>query len=245
MTERRKGSTAIRCPLCDPDSMADQKKPEDGKPDYLDQTIAFWQPRYRPTLAVGRTYGCATSAAISPKGRFSANAALIISTTDRSVRYERPQIILEQELWISGERVITRVDSFQSTSPSSPLGRTPHAPRDLTQFSSRVDGFAFAPIRDCRKMERLDRRIGQRRDATRAPTQARSGWRPSGRLLVSQLHHLRTTEILSKRWGPPQERLGRYSQTARSTDPIVQMHQCFSFAARSLEEPRLNMPQPI
>src|SRR6516164_9803034 len=28
---------------------------------------------------------------------------------------------------LSGERVITRVDSFQSTSPSSPLGRTPHA----------------------------------------------------------------------------------------------------------------------
>ena len=83
-------------------------------------------------------------------------------------------------------------------------GAAPHAPRDLTQFSSRVDGFAFATIRDCRKMERLDRRIGQRRDATRAPTQARSGWRPSGRLLVSPLHHLRTAEILSKRWGPPQ-----------------------------------------
>jgi hypothetical protein len=33
-------------------------------------------------------------------------------------------------------------------------------------------------------MERLDRGTGQRRDATRAPTQARSGWRPSGRLLV-------------------------------------------------------------
>jgi hypothetical protein len=28
---------------------------------------------------------------------------------------------------LSGERVITRVDSFQSTSPSSPLGRTPKA----------------------------------------------------------------------------------------------------------------------
>src|ERR1019366_425268 len=34
-----------------------------------------------------------------------------------------------------------------------------------------------------RTMEELDRRIGQRRDATRAPNQARSGWRPSGRLL--------------------------------------------------------------
>src|ERR1700678_2617660 len=29
---------------------------------------------------------------------------------------------------LSGERVITRVDSFQSTSPSSPLGRTPRTP---------------------------------------------------------------------------------------------------------------------
>jgi hypothetical protein len=83
-------------------------------------------------------------------------------------------------------------------------GAAPHTPRDLTQFLSRVDGLAFATIRDCRKMERLDRRIGQRRDATRAPTQARSGWRPSGRLLVSPLHHLRTAEILSKRCGPPQ-----------------------------------------
>src|SRR5215471_13204094 len=35
-------------------------------------------------------------------------------------------------------------------------------------------------------------------------TQARSGWRPSGRLLVGPLHHLRTPQILSKRWGPPQ-----------------------------------------
>ncbi len=83
-------------------------------------------------------------------------------------------------------------------------GAAPHAPRDLAQFSSRVDGSALAVLSDCRTMERLDRRIGQRRDATRAPTQARSGWRPSGRLLISPLHHLRTAEILSKRWGPPQ-----------------------------------------
>jgi hypothetical protein len=63
---------------------------------------------------------------------------------------------------------------------------------------------ALVVISDRCKMERLDRRIGQRRDATRAPTQARSGWRPSGRLLVSPLHHLRTGQILSNRWGPPQ-----------------------------------------
>ena len=83
-------------------------------------------------------------------------------------------------------------------------GSAPQAPRDLSLFSSRVDGFAFVLSASRRTMERLDRRIGQRRDATRAPTQARSGWRPSGRLLVSPPHHLRTAEILSKRWGPPQ-----------------------------------------
>ena len=82
-------------------------------------------------------------------------------------------------------------------------GAAPHTPWDLSLFFSRVDGFAFATIRDWRKIEGLDRRIGQRRDATRAPIQARSGWRPSGRLLVSPLHHLRTAEILSRRWGPP------------------------------------------
>src|SRR5262249_60335851 len=64
-------------------------------------------------------------------------------------------------------------------------GFAPHAPQDLSLFSSRVDGFALEVLSDCRTMERLDRRIGQRRDATRAPTQARSGWRPSGRLLIS------------------------------------------------------------
>src|SRR5215510_444376 len=91
-------------------------------------------------------------------------------------------------------------------------GAAPHAPRDLALYSSRVDGLSFVTIRDYRTMEGLDSRIGQRRDATRAPTQARSGWRPSGRLLVSPLHHLRTTEILSKRWGPPQE----YDPTCRA-----------------------------
>src|SRR5690242_15682659 len=82
-------------------------------------------------------------------------------------------------------------------------GAAPHTPRDLTLFSSRVDGLALVVHGDCRTMVGLDRRIGQRRDATRAPNQARSGWRPSGRLLVSPLHHLRTAEILSKQWGPP------------------------------------------
>jgi hypothetical protein len=83
-------------------------------------------------------------------------------------------------------------------------GAAPHTPWDLSQFSVRVGGFCFSGSRSCRTIEKLDRRIGQRRDATRAPIQARSGWRPSGRLLASPLHHLRTRQILSKRWGPPQ-----------------------------------------
>ena len=65
--------------------------------------------------------------------------------------------------------------------------------------------FALLEIGTCRTMERLDRRIGQRRDATRAPIQARNGWRPSGRLLVSPPHHLRTAVFLSNRWGPPHQ----------------------------------------
>src|SRR6516164_4559725 len=36
---------------------------------------------------------------------------------------------------LSGERVITRVDSFQSTSPSSPLGRTPRTPSTVSMFN--------------------------------------------------------------------------------------------------------------
>src|SRR3984893_11369840 len=88
-----------------------------------------------------------------------------------------------EETRLSGERVITRVDSFQSTSPSSPLGRTPPNPRDLALFFSRMDGLFFSGSNTCRTMEGLDRRTGQRRDATRAPNQARNGWRPHGRLL--------------------------------------------------------------
>ena len=41
------------------------------------------------------------------------------------------------------------------------------------------------------------------RDATRAPMQARNGWRPSGRLLVTPSHHLKDGQILSNLWGPP------------------------------------------
>jgi hypothetical protein len=63
-------------------------------------------------------------------------------------------------------------------------------------------------------MERLDRRIGQRRDATRAPIQARNGWRPSGRLLVSLPHHLSDGPNLSNL-------LGFTSQQSIAGAPVV------------------------
>ena len=62
-------------------------------------------------------------------------------------------------------------------------GFAPQAPQDLSLFLPEWMVFVLAVVRGCRTMEKLDRRIGQRRDATRAPSQARSGWRPSGRLL--------------------------------------------------------------
>src|SRR5579863_3288595 len=63
---------------------------------------------------------------------------------------------------LSGERVITRVDSFQSTSPSSPLGRTSPNPWDLSLWG-RNGWFTLM---------KLERRIGLRRDAPRAPIPA-------------------------------------------------------------------------
>src|SRR6516165_9722737 len=83
-------------------------------------------------------------------------------------------------------------------------GSAPQTPRDLALFRPEWMILFFANSRSCFTIGGLDRRIGQRRDATRAPSQARNGWRPSGRLLVSPLHHLRNVEILSKQPGPPQ-----------------------------------------
>ena len=61
------------------------------------------------------------------------------------------------------------------------MGALPPNPRDLSLLFSRMDAFCFTRNGTCRTIEMLDRRIGQRRDATRAPIQARNGWRPSGR----------------------------------------------------------------
>src|SRR5579872_835341 len=63
------------------------------------------------------------------------------------------------------------------------MGALPPNPRDLALFFTRMDGFSFTAHGTCRTIEMLDRKTGQRRDATRAPTQARNGWRPSGRRL--------------------------------------------------------------
>src|SRR5579864_753143 len=59
----------------------------------------------------------------------------------------------------------------------------PQAPWDLSLSFSRMDAFLFTANGTCRTIEMLDRKIGQRRDATRAPIQARNGWRPHGRRL--------------------------------------------------------------
>ncbi len=59
----------------------------------------------------------------------------------------------------------------------------PQTPWDLSLSFSRMDVFCFTANGTCRTIERLDRRVGQRRDATRAPIQARNGWRPHGRRL--------------------------------------------------------------
>jgi hypothetical protein len=68
------------------------------------------------------------------------------------------------------------------------MGAPPPNPRDLAQLFARMDDFAFASTAVCRTMKTLDRRIGQRRDATRAPNQVRNGWRFHDRLLLTRRH---------------------------------------------------------
>src|SRR5208283_1277801 len=80
----------------------------------------------------------------------------------------------------------------------------PQAPQDLSLFLPEWMIFPLPVLRTCLIIGELDRRIGQRRDATRAPIQARNGWRPSGRLLVTPPHHLSDGQNLSNLWGPPQ-----------------------------------------
>jgi len=89
-------------------------------------------------------------------------------------------------------------------------GFAPQAPQDLSLFLPEWTIFPLPVLRTCLIMGELDRRIGQRRDATRAPIQARNGWRPSGRLLVTSPHHLSDGQNLSNLWGPPQGHMSRW-----------------------------------
>ena len=61
------------------------------------------------------------------------------------------------------------------------MGALPPNPRDLALLFSRMGAFRFTRNGACRTIDLLARRIGLRRDATRAPMQVRNGWRPSGR----------------------------------------------------------------
>ena len=71
--------------------------------------------------------------------------------------------------------------SIQKEEVTFIMGALPPNPRDLALLFSRMDAFRFTRNGVRRTIDLLARRIGQRRDATRAPMQVRNGWRPSGR----------------------------------------------------------------
>src|SRR6202011_6384511 len=60
-------------------------------------------------------------------------------------------------------------------------GRCPPDPLGFIAFVFQNGCFCFTANGTCRTIERLDRKTGLRRDATRAPIQARNGWRPHRR----------------------------------------------------------------
>ena len=55
------------------------------------------------------------------------------------------------------------------------MGALPPSPRDLALLLSRMHAMRFTRNRTCRTIEKLARRVGLRRDATRAPMQVRNG----------------------------------------------------------------------
>src|ERR1035441_2822894 len=99
--------------------------------------------------------------------------------------------------------------------------------------------FCLPVLPSCFIIGKLDRRIGQRRDATRAPTQARNGWRPSGRLLVTPPHHLSDGQNLSNPWGPP-HRAKPTTKSPRNQTPRKEPETTSSSAPR-----RSSAPQPV
>src|ERR1022692_2528513 len=102
----------------------------------------------------------------------------------------------------AGRSIPVRVEEEESVAMMG--GFAPPTPQDLSLFLPEWMFFCLPVLPSCFIIGKLDRRIGQRRDATRAPTQARNGWRPSGRLLVTPPHHLSDGQNLSNLWGPPQ-----------------------------------------
>src|ERR1035438_4175347 len=101
----------------------------------------------------------------------------------------------------AGRSVPVRVEEEEGVAMMG--GFAPPTPQDLSLFLPEWMFFCLPVLPSCFIIGKLDRRIGQRRDATRAPTQARNGWRPSGRLLVTPPHHLSDGQNLSNVWGPP------------------------------------------
>ena len=99
-----------------------------------------------------------------------------------SSRFSAAGCPASEGIWLSGERVITRVDSFNQQVHQVLTDAPPMPPGFIAVFCQN-GSFLFSGTSSGRTMVRLDRKTGRRRDATRAPTQARNGWRPSGRLL--------------------------------------------------------------
>ena len=80
----------------------------------------------------------------------------------------------------------------------------PPNPRDLPFLPSRMDAFLTTLSGACRTIDLLVGRIGDCRDATRAPKQVRNGWRLHRRLLVQPATPSKNRRFLSNRWGPAQ-----------------------------------------
>jgi hypothetical protein len=74
----------------------------------------------------------------------------------------------------------------------------------IYRFPARMGILLFPPKGFCLTIELPGRRIGQRRDATRAPNQVRNGWWLPSRLLFNPPLHLSNGQKLSRLWGPPQ-----------------------------------------
>src|ERR1700682_4794292 len=87
------------------------------------------------------------------------------------------------------------------------MGALPPSPPDLALLFSRMDAFLFTENTTCRTIEMLARRIRQRRDATRAPMQARNGWRPHGRLLCQPATPSKDCRFFVQPMGSPSCRL--------------------------------------